>query len=300
MKQSPRREGQKTFCYTHFLNPSSELHPEFVRFDYNAGSMDFDYGSHRHSDHELIYVEEGQYRTRLNGRKLTLRADDLLLVSPGDLHRDEVRPGLKYYSLSFNVCPVRDSDSAGSIRLLNRLSSETDQVFHDKEQVILELFHEAAATMESRNVGAPQLAHILLHEAFWRLAGIIPENSYSPEFRSSGTGDDFASRFYRVLSENLSNALGLNELSRKLAMSPALLNRLCNEHLNQSPGQLVLEFRLARSKELLAHSEFSIREISEKLGFKDQFTFSRAFKRNERISPREYRQREVNNFLLHG
>jgi len=300
MKQSPRREEQKTFCYTHFLNPSSELHPEFVRFDYNAGTVSFDYGSHRHSDHELIYVEEGQYRTRINGRKLTLKADDLLLISPGDLHRDEVRPGLKYYSLSFNICPVRDSDSAKSIRLLNRLAGENEPVFCDKDQVILELFHEASATMESCRVGAPQLAHILLHEAFWRLVEIVPENYYSPEFRSSGTGDDFVSRFYRVLSENLSNVFGLSELSRKLAMSPALLNRLCNEHLNKSPAQLVLEFRLARSKELLAHSGFSIREISEKLGFKDQFTFSRAFKRTEGISPRDYRQREINNFLLHG
>ncbi len=300
MKQSPRREDQKTFCYTHFLNPSSELHPEFVRFDYNAGTMNFDYGSHRHSDHELIYVEEGQYRTRLNGRKLTLKADDLLLISPGDLHRDEVKPGLKYYSLSFNIRPVHDSDSAKSVRLLNRHNNEIEPLFQDSAQEILELFHEAAEAMESRRIGASQLAHILLHEAFWRLVEIIPESYYSPEFRSSGTGDDFVSRFYRVLSENLSHALGLNELSRKLAMSPALLNRMCNEHLNQPPAQLVLEFRLTRSKELLSHSDFSIREISEKLGFKDQFTFSRAFKRNEEISPRKYRQQEINNFLLHG
>lgn len=154
--------------------------------------------------------------------------------------------------------------------------------------------------MESRKTGAAQLAHILLHEAFWRLVDIIPENYYSSEFQSSGTGDDFVSRFYRVLSENLSKNIDLKKLSRKLAMSQALLNRMCNEHLGHSPAYLVLEFRLARAKELLSHSEFSVREISDKLGFRDQFTFSRAFKRHEGVSPREYRQQEIDNFLLNG
>ena len=296
MKNSPKKEIQKAFCYTHYLNPSSELHPEFVRFDYNAGLMDFKYGVHRHMDHELIYVESGYYKAWLNHEKITLNPGSMLLVCPGDLHDDESRMDLKFYSLSFTLRPGRAVEAG--IPLLKRHElNAADQVFSDESGVILSIMKEASAEMQSRETGSTSLAHILLHELFWRMVRGIPDEFYSVEFRRCSEIDDFPQSLYRVLADNVNHALDVPGLARKLAVSTTRLNRLCNEYLKKPPARLICEYKILQAKEFLVKTDLSIKEISDMLKFKDQFSFSRTFKRLERVSPLQFRQLALSRFM---
>ena len=152
-------------------------------------------------------------------------------------------------------------------------------------------------TMESHQPGSAQLAHILLHELFWRLVQIIPVANYSAAFGRLSGSNEFVKRFYRVLDENISSPLELAELSRKMAMSPSQLNKLCNRVLESSPASLVQHYKMTRACELLTGSDLSVREIGEMLGFRDQFSFSRSFKRQESLSPMQYRQQAEKIFL---
>ena len=129
MKTSPKKEPQKAFCYTHYLNPALELHPEFVRFDYNSGQREFTYSTHLHTDHELIYVESGIYKARVNGSRITLPPGQCLLLVPGDLHFDEAKRDLKYYSLSFNIKAIPAHDETicllrGDIEINEKIITE--------------------------------------------------------------------------------------------------------------------------------------------------------------------------------
>lgn len=288
MKSSTKHEAQKAFCYNQYLNPSSQLHPEFVRFDFNAGTQEFNYGSHRHTDHELIYVETGFYKARLNGEKLTLSPGQILLACPGDLHDDESRHGLQYYSLSFFL---RTSPSSGSeIDLLKQGLAATDKVFKGDYRFVVDLMREAAETMANMKTGSAKLAHILLHELFWRFVQEIPDPYYSPDFIDCCDSNNFATNFFRTLDKNLSTTLELKDLAKKMAVSPSQLNKLCHKHLKNSPAQLVMDYKISRGKEMLANTDLPIREISDMLNFKDQFTFSRAFKRTTMLTPSAFRK----------
>ena len=295
MKTSPKKEPQKEFCYTHYLNPTLELHPEFIRFDYNAGAVEFKYKSHRHTDHELIYVDSGIYRARLNKQRIVLPRCHCLLIGPGDLHYDEAKPDLKYYSLSFHIKAVPEPKQP--ISLFRSGLSCSEHIFSRKCDFIPKLLKETAITIEEQTQGASQLAHILLHELFWRLVQIIPPDNYSTEFSRLSGCNNFATRFYRTMDRNISSTMELNELAKKLAMSSSQLNKQCNRIMNNSPATLVRNYKINRAKELLANSNLSIREISEMLGFKDQFSFSRAFKRLQSIPPRQYRKEAEEKFI---
>ena len=272
-----------------------ELHPEFVRFDYNSGTRDFTYTTHRHTDHELIYVESGIYKARVNGHKVTLSPGQCLLLIPGDLHFDEAKRDLKYFSLSFDIKAVPAHDE--TICLLCSDTGIDDRIIRNDCDFVYELISEAARTMESHQPGSAQLAHILLHELFWRLVQIIPVANYSAAFGRLSGSNEFVKRFYRVLDENISSPLELAELSRKMAMSPSQLNKLCNRVLESSPASLVQHYKMTRACELLTGSDLSVREIGEMLGFRDQFSFSRSFKRQESLSPMQYRQQAEKIFL---
>jgi AraC family transcriptional regulator, alkane utilization regulator len=43
----------------------------------------------------------------------------------------------------------------------------------------------------------------------------------------------------------------------------------------------------------LRNDQMNIREIAEQVGYESQASFTNAFKRNFRISPREYRERQL-------
>jgi AraC-like DNA-binding protein len=53
--------------------------------------------------------------------------------------------------------------------------------------------------------------------------------------------------------------------------------------------QYVLRYRWQRARMMLANSEASVAEVALSVGVTDPFYFSRAFKRLEGMSPRQYR-----------
>ncbi|WP_438781818.1 AraC family transcriptional regulator [Enterococcus sp. DIV2469a] len=75
-----------------------------------------------------------------------------------------------------------------------------------------------------------------------------------------------------------------------LHISRTYLFLLFKEKLHMSPQQFITSAKIANSRELLAKSNLSIQEIAYLCGYKNQFSFSRAFKRENSITPTAYRQ----------
>lgn len=57
-----------------------------------------------------------------------------------------------------------------------------------------------------------------------------------------------------------------------------------------SPNQYRNQMRITMSKDLLIHTNLSVYEIAEKIGFDDPYYFSRLFKKNVGLSPFHYRK----------
>jgi AraC-like DNA-binding protein len=97
-------------------------------------------------------------------------------------------------------------------------------------------------------------------------------------------------RVYAILRANpaLLNA-GHNALARSLGVSARGLRRSL-----QSEGQTLLmigdELRMERARQLLTHSELSIKEIAETLGYSEASAFHRAFRRWTGESPLRYKR----------
>src|SRR5262245_61662672 len=61
------------------------------------------YDRHQHMHFEVIVVERGLYRCRVNGEELTLKPPSILIVQPGDWHEDTLEKPLRYLGLQFEV-----------------------------------------------------------------------------------------------------------------------------------------------------------------------------------------------------
>ena len=69
------------------------------------------------------------------------------------------------------------------------------------------------------------------------------------------------------------------------------LNRVTMESIGKSPSELIQERLLLEAKRLLVHSENSLVNISDFLGFKDYAHFSKVFKVKTGATPTDFRKK---------
>ena len=91
------------------------------------------------------------------------------------------------------------------------------------------------------------------------------------------------------MRENLSLKLTTANIADNLCLPAKTLDYYLKKDTGETIGRYVRELVYREAEELLIRSELSIREISEILGFCDQFHFSRKFKDRKQKSPLEYR-----------
>ncbi|MDB5271948.1 MAG: AraC family transcriptional regulator [Chitinophagaceae bacterium] len=78
-----------------------------------------------------------------------------------------------------------------------------------------------------------------------------------------------------------------------LHLSTRHLGRLCQELLNKTTTELIAERIIIEARRLLTHSDLSIYEVSEQLGFDDYSYFIRFFKKHTGTSPKQFQKVEV-------
>lgn len=83
--------------------------------------------------------------------------------------------------------------------------------------------------------------------------------------------------------------LSLSSLAQRLYMTPNALGALFKAEMGVSFRSYRTASIVLRAKELLVHTDQSIADISEKLGYRDVAHFSRAFKKETGITPGKYR-----------
>jgi AraC-like DNA-binding protein len=96
-------------------------------------------------------------------------------------------------------------------------------------------------------------------------------------------------RVEQWMREQLHRSLSLTDLATFASVTPEHLIHQFNQVVQAPPMQYLQKLRIGRAKELLAETDASIQEIASQVGFEDPLYFSRRFKKEEGISPSQYR-----------
>ena len=97
-------------------------------------------------------------------------------------------------------------------------------------------------------------------------------------------------RIVRMMEENLEAPLTPRQIARRSAMSVRQLERLFRSRFNESPMRHYLKIRLLAARSHLFYGEMAIQDIAAACGFSAPSVFSRAFRLQFGLSPREFRQ----------
>ncbi|MGS3177682.1 AraC family transcriptional regulator [Aeromonas sanarellii] len=103
-------------------------------------------------------------------------------------------------------------------------------------------------------------------------------------------GERLALRLELMLKESLAEPWDVARMAAALHLSERQLHRLCQQHFALAPMALLQRLRLQRAALLLASRADPVKRLAEQCGFKNEYHFSTAFKRQHGLAPSHYRR----------
>jgi AraC-like DNA-binding protein len=104
--------------------------------------------------------------------------------------------------------------------------------------------------------------------------------------------DEFIVRLRQLLEDNLSETdFNVKKLSSDLNISTTHLYRKLKALTGLSPVEFIRVFKLQKACEMLANTNYSIKEIGYGLGFNNLSYFVKCFREQFRVTPSSFRQK---------
>ena len=112
-----------------------------------------------------------------------------------------------------------------------------------------------------------------------------------PVVEKPSHGEQVFVDFMRSLSLHYAERRTVGDYAAEAALSVRHFSSIIQQHTGQTPMQWIHLFVIGQAKHLLMQSDLQVKEIADRLGFPEQFTFRKYFKTHAGVSPTEYRKR---------
>jgi len=254
----------------------SAIRPVFERTAIVAVTKPHVIARHQHLNYEIIFVDQGLYRCRHNESDLALGKNGLLIIKPGDWHTD-IFDGkyLRYLGLGFSLHVVPGMP----VSIFRDNTPVERQHFIANRADFLPLIEKIVR--ESR-VGDFVSAHIqdaMVLEFFYRMVRTVPRDILSDCYVAISREASFSASLVSIINEQLTRKLNVGELASALGVSESSLAHKCRKILHYPPARLFQRIKMERAMQMLKSTDMLVKEVSDYLGFENQFHFSRAFKK---------------------
>jgi AraC family transcriptional regulator, transcriptional activator of pobA len=240
---------------------------------------------HRHAYHELIWVRDGHGRHLIDGESVEFGPRTLTLIAKGQIHQFQ-----RADAVSGTVVRFDDEWLSGSRRWLFSAQGctalsvpEDDAVRFDALLDLLRLEDERPAGPESAELRRHLLSAALLWAQRWREAQLGEGGATSADVQLHRD-------FLETLERDFGTSHDVGHYADELGVTTGTLSRTLTRLTGRTTKQLILDRVLLEAARLLRFSDLSVKEIAARLGFTDQFAFSRAFKRQRGESPLDFRK----------
>lgn len=94
----------------------------------------------------------------------------------------------------------------------------------------------------------------------------------------------------RYLQERLAEEMSLSVLAEEFHLNPQYISQLFKNEIGVNFLSYLTNIRMEKAKKLLLSTSLSIAEVAEQSGYGDYRVFTKVFKKNEGITPSQYRR----------
>ena len=101
--------------------------------------------------------------------------------------------------------------------------------------------------------------------------------------------DYYVKEAITFIEQNFQNDISIEDIANFCSLNRSYFGKIFRDATGQSPQDFLIHYRMTKAAELLKLTEFSIKDISNAVGYANQLHFSRAFKKIYQASPRQWR-----------
>ena len=95
-------------------------------------------------------------------------------------------------------------------------------------------------------------------------------------------------KFTSLIEQHLSTSRSADFYAKELAITYKHLNTICKELVNKSAKNVIDDLVILKAKRSLINSPIRSNELAHKLGFEDPTNFTKYFKKNTGLTPKEF------------
>lgn len=135
---------------------------------------------------------------------------------------------------------------------------------------------------------------MLLGHLYIFLSLLIQNNSGNPSQSSrSESHEKHVRKVIEFISKNYSGRISIGEIAANMNLDRSYLYSIFIKHMNMSPQDFLIRYRMDRAAEMMQNSGLSIGDIARSVGYEDPLQFSKMFKKTMGSSPRRFRSNMV-------
>lgn len=263
------------------INPASPLayfgitHCYFKQLHIDCDTSKITRKTHHHNSFEIHIIEKGEQEYEAEETKYTAKSGEYFFIPPFAKHKlIGSAPGTEKFSLTF---------SSDKLMYLNQciLGTVPLRFFENAQFIINESFN--ITTISDRLIENSVSESIVM---FLRLCGLremtLEQKNTTEDLRLEAVKE--------YIDDNIESWITVNDIAAYCYLSPKQVTRIFLKHEGVSPAQYIINRRIAHIQKLLENEALSLKSISDKMNFQNEYYFNSFVKKHLGMPPGTYRK----------
>ncbi len=280
---------KEDLTYSNQMFPISEFVDHFDTFAERS------FPSHWHHEFELQIILSGSAVYQVNSTSYLIEEGNAIYIAPEAVHSMKA---LSENTVGYNIVLqpqflIRLLQSANCEKYtlpLTTLRPDAAVITSERKEghIILEQLKRMYYTESMQSAYELFLLENLI--GIWRsLLAILPKPTADSEDSSKLLREQRMKRMLNYIRQNYSHPMTITEIASAANISKSECFRCFSELSRTTPIEYVNQFRLFQASQMLITSKESVSDICYQTGFNSTSYFSKKFKEQYRMSPKEYR-----------
>ena len=231
--------------------------------------------THHHNGFEIHIIEKGHHTYEIGDKVYETHEGEFFLIPPFLKHRiTNSASGTEKYSITF-TCPELSYIS-------ECVSGDIPPRFFENVRFISEEYHNLKSVSE-RLIENSVFECTLM---FLRLSGLRE----SENCLATPADDLRLENVKAYISDNIENCITVSDIAAYCYISQKQITRIFLKHEGVTPAQYIAKQRTLRIQALLERDELSLKEISDRMNFQNEYYFNSFVKKHLGMPPGTYRK----------
>ncbi|WP_160719371.1 AraC family transcriptional regulator [Bacillus sp. USDA818B3_A] len=235
--------------------------------------------------HSLWFITKGTGEVVINGKKSILAPGKLVVFTPGMICDKKTSPAdpLEFYFIRFTFAGAFERKEQWNFSFPQEIPFPLHGVYTIKNSSGVVLLLEEISSLSKRRGATIAFKQKI---RFQELLLTFVDDFHSQTI--SGDTSQIIEETIDYISKHYNQIITLEDLAKLAGLSKSHYSRLFKKNVGYSPIEYITHYRIDRAKELLAHSDIRIKEVSQSIGYEDELYFSRIFKKIVGVSPTQF------------